>query len=52
MVSGYGSTIKSNDMFNATVDYFHPPVYMHTILREDVKTSSVVWGTGERGWKE
>ena len=49
MVSGYRSTTKSNDMFNATVDYFHPHFYMHTIRREDVSTCEVIWGTGERG---
>ena len=32
VVSGYGSTIKSMNMFNATVDYFHHHVYIHNIF--------------------
>ena len=32
MVSGYGSAIKSKDMFNATVNYFNHHVYMHNIF--------------------
>ena len=32
LVSGYGSTIKSTDVINATVDYFHHHFYMHNIF--------------------
>ena len=32
VVSADGSTIKSKDMINATVDYFHHHVYMHNIF--------------------
>ena len=32
VVSGYGSTIKYKDMFNATVDYFHHHVHMNNVF--------------------
>ena len=42
VVSSDGSTIKSKDMFNTTVDYYHHNVYMYNISREDVRTCTVV----------
>ena len=52
VVSADGSTIKSKDIFNARVDYFHHHVYMHNIRREGVRTRAVVRVTGERGGVE
>ena len=49
MVSSDGSTISSKDIFNETVDYSHRHVYMNNIRREDFRTRTVVWGTGDRG---
>ena len=42
VVSGDGYTIKSNDMSNATVNYFHHHDYMNKIRRSDVRTCAVV----------
>ena len=49
MISTDGSTIKSKYMFNATVDYFHPHIYMSNISREGFRTITVVWVTEEKG---
>ena len=48
VVSGDGSTIKSKDMFNATVDYSHCHVYMYNIRREDVRTTSTLFRSRHR----